>query len=74
VLEVPQIMALEHDVRLEAAEVLAEFEENPFPPGHIAMKAYKNRYRVRFGALVRPGSPEREWAYPTWIYPPHQSF
>ncbi|MBM3775623.1 MAG: type II toxin-antitoxin system RelE/ParE family toxin [Acidobacteria bacterium] len=35
-------------VRREATQAIADLGEDPFPPGHIRLEGFRDRYRIRF--------------------------
>ncbi len=39
---------LEDRVRIEAIEVMRDLREDPFSPGHIPLRGYRDVYRIRF--------------------------
>jgi mRNA-degrading endonuclease RelE of RelBE toxin-antitoxin system len=39
---------LEDRVRIEAMRTIADLREDPFPPGHVQLRGYRDVHRIRF--------------------------
>ncbi len=39
---------LEDRVRIEAMQAIVDLREDPFPPGHVQLRGYRDVYRIRF--------------------------